>query len=181
MALCCLCSNNTHDSNAIRVQLARPSDSNAILEGGKAAERQRGRESGREGETAILEGGREGMVIGYLPKPFASWLGPLADIGAIVMTARCLCRACGREGPSLSTVYACVARGLSCFSSHARSSSAVLVVRHCFSLSMSLTMYFSRNQVVASLGRRTLSSRTLSSRTLSSRKPPSLGRNPLDA
>lgn len=127
MPRCCVCSNNTHDSNAIRVQLARPSDSNAILEGGKEAEKARGRESGKEGETAILEGEREGMVIGYLPKPVACWLGPLADIGAIVMTARsvcCLCRGCGRDCQSVSTVCACAVRGLSCHSSHARSSSA---------------------------------------------------------
>jgi ABC-type xylose transport system permease subunit len=76
---------------------------------------------------AILEGGREGMVIGYLPKAVACWLGPLADIGAIVMTARsvcCLCRECGRDCQSLSTVCACAVGGSSCHTSHARSSSA---------------------------------------------------------
>jgi hypothetical protein len=166
MTPCCVCSNNTHDSNAIRVQLARPNDSNAILEGGKEAEKARGRESGREGETAILKGGKEGMVIGYLPKPVACWLGPLADIGAIVMTARsvcCLCRGCGRDCQSVSTVCACAVRGLSCHSLHARSSSAV---EECFSLSVSLTKYFSRNQVLARLGRTKL---------------PSMGRIPVDA
>jgi hypothetical protein len=67
---------------------------------------------------AILEGGREGMVIGYLPKAVACWLGPLADIGAIVMTARSVyCQ-------SLSTVCACAVGGSSCHTSHARSSSA---------------------------------------------------------